>query len=408
MGPIALFDKSFLQSIGLDESVWFDHFFIPVVCPIFYVETLGNLAKEATSRPPEAIVQNIANKFPEYAGSPCAFHVDLATSNLLGHHVGMDSQIPRHGGRQVQSGTVFDLTPEDQAFRRWRKGEFHEVERLAASVWRKALSELDLAAVGREMRALGFTQKACKTLQDAKTIADALVSGTDNPHARLALAVQFLHVPQHLHESISRAWQSSGKRTLPEFAPYAAHVLSVEVFFQVALGAELIGGERPSNRTDIAYLFYLPFCNVFVSSDKMHRSTAQLFMRPDQAFVWGIDLKQALKAINHHFLQLPDEKREEGISSFARSPPDGNLVAELWDRFLRKGFRHEKPVEMSPEDSAKLVKRLEEFRSQPTLAQAEVTTERDIKMISIARSVRMKRGSWWQLPKDFKEQPEDE
>jgi len=37
---------------------------------------------------------------------------------------------------------------------------------------------------------------------------------------------------------------------------------------------------------------------VFVSSDDLHRRTAPLFMRPDQAFVWGIDLKQALKAIN--------------------------------------------------------------------------------------------------------------
>ena len=177
MGPIALFDKSFLQSIGIDESVWFDHFFIPMVCPIFYVETLGNLAKETTSRSPEAIVRDIANKFPEWRGSPCAFHADLALSNLLGHHIGPDYQIPRSGGRTVKSGTVFDVTPEEQAFRRWQKGEFHEVERLAAAVWRKALGELDLVAVGKEMRALGFTQKTCKTLKDAKAIADALVSG---------------------------------------------------------------------------------------------------------------------------------------------------------------------------------------------------------------------------------------
>ncbi len=27
MGPIALFDKSFLQSLTVDELVWFDHFF---------------------------------------------------------------------------------------------------------------------------------------------------------------------------------------------------------------------------------------------------------------------------------------------------------------------------------------------------------------------------------------------
>ena len=53
-------------------------------------------------------------------------------------------------------------------------------------------------------------------------------------------------------------------------------------FFQIALGAGLIGGERPSNRTDIAYLFYLPFAMVFASSDNLHRRLAPLFMRPDR------------------------------------------------------------------------------------------------------------------------------
>src|SRR6266567_2297512 len=106
------------------------------------------------------------------------------------------------------------------------------------------------------MLSLGFTPKACKTLHDAKAIADALVNGTEKPHARLALAAQFFHIPQHLHRPIVQTWQSAGKRMLPDYAPYAAYALSVELFFQVALGAGLIGGERPSNRTDIAYLFY--------------------------------------------------------------------------------------------------------------------------------------------------------
>lgn len=409
MGPIALFDKSFLQSISTDESVWFDHFFMPVICPVFYVETLGNLAKEPTKRgPPEVIVRDIANKFPEWGGSPCGFHVDIAINDLLGNHIGLRCQIPRPGGRPVKSGIVFDQTPEEEAFHRWHNGEFHEVERLAAAVWRKALGELDLGAVGKEMRSLGFTQKACKTLQDAKAIANALVNGADKPFARLALAIQFFHIPQELHSPIAQAWQSAGKRTLPEFAPYAAYALAVEIFFQVALGAGLIGGERPSNRTDIAYLFYLPFSMVFVSSDDLHRRTAPLFMRADQAFVWGIDLKKALRAINDHFLQLPEEEREKGISAFAHSPPDGNLVAALWDRFMRKGYREEEPVKISAEKKAELLKRFKEFRKQPMLSQEGMAPQEDAEMISVARMVRKKRGSWWQVPKDFKEQPDDD
>lgn len=72
MGPTVLFDKSFLQSLSLDESVWFDHFFLSVVSPIFYVETLADLAKKDSARRAEDEVRIIASKFPELGGTPCA------------------------------------------------------------------------------------------------------------------------------------------------------------------------------------------------------------------------------------------------------------------------------------------------------------------------------------------------
>ena len=83
MGPITLFDKSFLQSLSLDESVWFEAFFMPVICPIFYVETLADLAKSPKNRTEESEVRIIAQKTPEWSGAPCIFHHALAAQNLL-------------------------------------------------------------------------------------------------------------------------------------------------------------------------------------------------------------------------------------------------------------------------------------------------------------------------------------
>jgi hypothetical protein len=395
MGPIALFDKSFLQSISLDEAVWFDRFFLSIVCPVFYVETLADLAKEPSARgPAERTVREIANKFPEMGGTPCGFHVDLCIQDLLGFHTPMDGRIPRPGGRSVRSGTVFDQTPEEAAFHRWHEGKFDEVERVAAVEWRKELSELDLAAIAKELRALGIDGKSCKTLEEAREFAKTIVNGKDKPYTRLTLAALFFHVPPHLHPRISAAWQQSGQRTLNAFAPYAAYCMTVEVFFWIALAAGLIATERPSNRTDIAYLFYLPFCIAFVSSDKLHRRCAHLFMRPNQEFVWGIDLKAALTTVNAHFLKLPEAEREQGIVKFADSPPAGNLVADLWDRHMRRRQRAEPDEKLSPQEEAKLVKRFKEFRKQATLEATE-SAAADDEMISITRWVRKKRGSWW-------------
>ena len=78
----ALFDKSFLQSLSVDESVWFDRHFAPVVCPVFYAETLADLAKEPTaSGPAEKQVRTIAQKFPEMSGYPSASHLNMAVGD---------------------------------------------------------------------------------------------------------------------------------------------------------------------------------------------------------------------------------------------------------------------------------------------------------------------------------------
>ena len=128
---------------------------------------------------------------------------------------------------------------------------------------------------------------------------------------------------------------------LSRYAPYCAHVLTVELFFKIALASDLVSSERPSNWVDMAYLFYLPFCVVFVSSDKLHRKCAPLLLRDDQEFIWGPDLKEGLREVNEHYLAYPESVREEGLLRFASRPPaEGEfVVSQLWDR--RSGLLQE-------------------------------------------------------------------
>jgi hypothetical protein len=114
MGPISLFDKSFLQSISLDEAVWFDRFFMPVTCPIFFVETLADLGKDASKRGSAefSVVKDIAQKFPEMGGSPCTFHAEIATQ---GNH-GCKCR-KRHFPDRTSSSPNQALEPPNQASR---------------------------------------------------------------------------------------------------------------------------------------------------------------------------------------------------------------------------------------------------------------------------------------------------
>ncbi len=411
MGPITLFDKSFLQSLSVDESVWFDHFFLTNVCPLFYIETLADLEKSVRQgKTPEQEVGIIADKFPEMHGSPTPHHVKLCVGNLMGHSIPLTGQIPLAGGRPVElngkRGFVFERSPEAKAFTRWQNREYLEIERLYAKAWRATLSDLDLDEFAKHFRALGIDQSSCRSLNQAKALAEKLVTVEYVPIELMKLILLFLGIPWESNVQIFEGWRKASFPALAGYAPYAAHVLTVEMFFHIALASHLLSTDRPSNYIDIAYLFYLPFCMLFVSSDHFHRRCAPAFLRNDQEFVWGLDLKADLSKLNQHYAQLPNSTKAEGIMSFASTPPQKGdfLVAQLWDRHLpnwRKQKQHPPEQEKSL-DKSNLLKQIKKMTDAPTvpLKQVDFSTKK-MNMLTIKRRVHKRKGSWYQVPKDL-------
>jgi hypothetical protein len=410
LGPAVLFDKSFLQSLSVDESVWFDHFFRSTICPLFYVETLADLEKSVKiGRTPEQEVGIIANKFPEINGTPCLFHRDICISELLGQSIPLDSRVPIGGGRPSgtdgKKGFVYKESPESKAFQRWQKGEFLEIEREYAKSWREALSDIDLKNFEKNLDNLGLSSKNCQSLSDANELARRLLLNPGIQNKLVEIAFIIINVPQNLIGRIQTRWLINGCPPLRYFAPYTLYVLSVEVFFHIAISANLISSERSSNRVDISYLFYLPFCHIFISSDKLHKKCTTYFLRTDQFFQWGRDIKSDLSRLNEYYKNFPDFEKEKGLHKFAPIPPlDENfLICELWDNIIPSWRSRTQKEESSLEDQAKIVDKVKKFSSAPSLKKGEdFISEQDIDFISIERRMRKKKGSWWQLPKDLK------
>ena len=186
-----IFDKSTLQSLRADEACWLDAFYLPIIVPLFYVETLGDLEKQvARGRTPEQVVGNLAEKTPPNA---CAnvHHRTLALSELVGDFtVTMDGRPVVGGSRPVatedQRGVLIAIAPEMQALSRWQSGRFLEIEREFARAWRRELSGIDLDRVYEENR--------CKlrTLEDVKEAALRLIH--NSPYITLKLAFETLDI----------------------------------------------------------------------------------------------------------------------------------------------------------------------------------------------------------------------
>ena len=410
MAPIALFDKSFLQSLSLNESVWFDNFFLTNIAPIFYLETLADLEKAVRKgRTPEQEVGIIANKTPEMHSNPNIFHQNLIISDLSGYAITMDGRPIIAGGRSVMTADrraiIFDLPKEREAFERWQKGEFLEVERLFAKAWRAILRSLNFEAFLPIFSAVGIQPK-CHSLEDAKLVVESIIGFKDNQKELLFLAFKLLFIPEKIAIQVLQRWIAAGSPPLRNFAPYTAYVLTIEIFFYIAINSNLISKEVNS-KTDFAYLFYLPFCMIFVSSDNLHRRCAPFFLRDDQEFVWGPDLKKDLKEIDIFFDALPDTEKEKGLYKIATYPPDSedSLTTHLWDRFLPKWRTHKKDEQPIVKDKNeerrivdKIIKIADGIPVEPRTA--DFNSESANAMILKTR-VRKKKGKWWQVPKDL-------
>jgi hypothetical protein len=165
------------------------------------------------------------------------------------------------GGRSVctrdgKRGVVIDNSPEQAALSRWQTRQFLETERQFAKDWRQAITRIDLEQLFDVGRELIHSTRRPKDLVEAKDLAASILA---KPGARYVATYLKSLDPDGLSRAAFRRWDTHGKPPITTYAPYTAHILLVDLFFTIALGADLAGRERPTNRIDMSYLYYLSF-----------------------------------------------------------------------------------------------------------------------------------------------------
>lgn len=365
MGPILIFDKSALQALRLREAVLLNTLFLTNITPLFYVETVADLEKEdPTGRAPEDVVADLAAKTPVMHNQANVFHRTLLIDELLGgRRVDMAQRANLSGGRPKRApdgklGVLFKDAPEAAMLARWRQRRFSASERRQAQLWRSALATVDFdSRIALAQRLIPPTERVA-TLEQAKAFADGFVRRPDR--AVLSLALELLEIPQVHRASILTRHAEARQPSLRVFAPYAAYVLTVDLVLYLGMGLDQIGRDRASHMVDIAYLYYLPFCMVFTSGDRLHRQLTPLFADLDQAFLWAPDLKDGLAQFVAYCDEHATELQRAGLISFLSQPPAGikNRITELWDQFLPSWRERDTAASSPPPPEDEIMKRI--------------------------------------------------
>lgn len=414
LGPVLIFDKSALQGLSADECMWLENFYTTNITPLFFVEALADLEKEVRSRKtPEDVVGIIAYKTPNMS---CVntHHRNLIAGELMQRgKIKMDGRPILSGGRTVElegkTGVIFQEAPEVEASKRWEKRQFLEIERSIAKGWRE-----ELASMGQEdltyFEKLFETMGKPKTLQELKSKIDLMIE-KNTGKVLLEFGMGLLGIIPEARTKVLKIWEASGSKPIKEYAPYFAFVFSIDLFFYVGTAGKLFNQfpHPQTHKVDMGYLYYLPFCKIFTSSDKLHITLTPLFMQQDQTFIPGSDLKADFSKLDALYDLLPDEVKERGSVVFAPCPPDdvSFLTTQMWDKYMAKEWRKIKDRarkfdgtdKIDPELENALREKMQKIvKESKTVSSEKLPDSDEADHMMIKHMVSTQKGKWKKFP----------
>ena len=342
MGPIIILDKSTFQSLSKQEHFFLHMHFMENLTSILGMELLGDLRKEAPgSISAEEKVSELAEKF---GGSGPVTNVDYRTlcmNSLLGNHFPLVGSIIPQSARTVHDpeggqGMVIDLSPLNHAILRWQDGKFEEFEQEFAGYWRKVTQNLDLDSFRDQLNAHHVILPKVTDLDELRQTVDTLLATAAYQDIWLSWLLDQLSLPQHSETMILMRWRARTSALMKDFSPYSNHCLRALLMLLVGTRHKLLRWQ-PTNLIDVQYLYYLPFCMVFASNDRLHCDLAPLLIRNDQSFAHGGELKADLNRIEEFEKSLNDLERKKlayALGSYPL-PKKDSVVHKLWKKHMR-------------------------------------------------------------------------
>ncbi|MGB8801414.1 MAG: hypothetical protein WCC97_12055 [Candidatus Acidiferrales bacterium] len=345
MGPLLIFDKSFLQMLNGDEVFELGLHFKFVGTPTLIGEIIADLKLEPSERViPTAVVQALSKKMQTAHGLQPANYRKLARANLLAHPISMIGQVVVDGAADNVStidggkGLLYDSTPEQRMWARWAAGDFSTEDEETAGIWRNGIEQIDLDGVIKVWKE--FSLKHFATTKNQNELIAALNAFLSDPSPTKQREI--LEMALNLAKSIeperrfALALQRIGEMpSVNEFAPYAVSVLRLFLAFVCGLARGFVG-PRPTNYIDLQYLYYAPFCMVFVSNDKFQRDMWGATSGVN-SFVWGQDLKDDLR---YRLAAREEAKKHDGTTPSATGSESNGVaptaIADMRKKYLRE------------------------------------------------------------------------
>ena len=343
MGPLLLVDKSFIQCLSEEEMDFLNRHYLAIIAPILIQEICANLLKYPDNKNLSKIkVSKLAKRAKGLDAHIIGRAKSICTASLLGERIELKPCIPIGGGREVTApdgnkGVVFEESIERKTLSRWARLEFKDQDLKLAEEHIKAAS-YDLGASGKEMADEFPRNSVYRSLKELSASIDYNLAEYAHQDEIIESCMTVLRLPEPARILIRTRWVEVGKPHFKAFAEYAYYYHRLGSVFWIGVTSGLIPSSKKAKALcDVQYLNYLPFAHAFCTNDRFQHELSQHFLRENQEFIWGEDLKKDLGTIASCYRHMTGEDRKYYALHYGHYPPPiiGSITYRLWQKFMR-------------------------------------------------------------------------
>jgi hypothetical protein len=283
----------------------------------------------------------------------------------------MDGRPLLSGGKAVtaqdgKKGYIFEQSLEEKALHRWRDGRFTEAEEFLAEQWRDATTKKNILEA---LRQIFSTNRKFDSLAKLNEILDDYLNDPQYQTAVLVGLTQTFSVDYTVAPKVFYRFEQGTIKLVRNFAPYAVYCYKVYLFFELGILNGLIS-TRSTNQVDLEYIYYLPFCKAFASSDKFHEAITHFFLEHGQDFIRGFKLKADLESICTARNLLSGEERDKWIEKHKNHPPEdpNSITYRIWKKYARPSVFSENvtPRKISKDAQKRIIYEIHKYQNSPT------------------------------------------
>jgi hypothetical protein len=336
-GITIILDKSAFQCLSPSEFFQLQQYFEINIAPILVMEILGDLKKENNDSINSSKVIAFSKKLSSLIPSVNSHFSVLIEEELLGNiSMPFYSCIVDTGEllKAPNGEKVIKIHPslEADALNRWKEGNFTEVDRLISKFWREQTTRPNiLIDLQKYLSSETPEFKILKTQQDILYLINSTFENQELLSSLLDMVIKEFGISQSSASKIFYRWEISVDKNLRKFAPYSFFCLTVKILFNICLQNNIIG-TKPTNLLDLEYIYYLPFCKVFISDDIFHKKLVPYLLTSEQLFFSGKEIKEDLTKIEQIKLTLSDIDLKRAHSQPPRK--EELLIYKIWNRMF--------------------------------------------------------------------------